>query len=293
MRKSATTSGAYGLVKNKSSGSCLSFLWLSFIAVFSLLCSLPVLAADSDIEDRLVAALSDPSFKVRVQAAILIGKKQLTTAAPALRQALQDEHDAVQAAAALALGKLAHQPARPDLCALLSNPKPLVSQAAEKALGLLDQARGPVKALINTAPTSQAAGVQPNLARRLDRILREKLNRQPTLVLSAGEDNVLSGDKLAAHLRSRKIKGYQLQPRISNLTSSSHGRKTMFVCKVSIVVASLEQLRMEYSASGEASAELLDPTVDEREDLANTLLDAAAAAALDQIVEYLGRYTIP
>jgi hypothetical protein len=52
-------------------------------------------------------------------------------------------------------------------------------------------------------------------------------------------------------------------------------------------------MRMEYSASGEASAEMDDPTADERENLVNTLLNAATGAALDQIIEYVGRQSSP
>jgi hypothetical protein len=272
---------------------CQAILCFSLMSGLSLWCSTLVHAIDSDSAERLITALADPSFKVRVQAAILIGKKQLTTAAPALRNALQDRHDAVQAASALAIGKLAYQPARPDLCPLLAHTNPLVSQAAEKALILLDQARGPVKALINTVATTQSATVSPRLSRNLDRILRESIVRQPTLLFSAGEDTVLLGDKLAEHLKNRKLRGYQLQPRISVLTMTPRGRNILFICKVSIVVATLDKIRMEYSASGEASAEMADPTADEREELVNTLLNAATGAALDQIVEYIGRQSRP
>jgi HEAT repeats len=267
--------------------------WFSMMMMLCWWCSLRAQTPDADIDERLIAGLSDPSFKVRVQAAILIGKKRVLTATAALRNALQDPHDAVQAAAAVALGKLGHQPSRPELCSLLGHSNPLVSQAAEKALGLLDQARGPPKALVNTAPASQSATVSPRIARSLDRILRESIAKQTTLVLSAGEDTVLSGEKLAAHLRSRGLRGYQLQPRISTLTMTPRGAKILFICKVSILVASLERMRMEYSASGEASAEMADPTADEREDLVNTLLKAATDAALDQIVEYVGRQHLP
>jgi hypothetical protein len=283
----------YRIANSKHLIVCQAFVWISLMTVLSLWCSLRAYATDADGEERLITALSDPSFKVRVQAAILIGKKQLTTAAPALRNALQDKHDAVQAAAALTLGKLAYQQARPDLCPLLAHPNALVSQAAEKALGLLDQARGPAKALINTTPTTYAAGVSPTLARRLDRILREAIIRRPALIFSAGEDTVLDGDKLAAHLRSRRLQGYQLQPRISALTSTPRSHQTLFVCKVSILVASLERKRIEYTASGEASAEMVDPTADEREDLTNRLLEAAAGEALDEIAKYIGRQSSP
>ena len=282
----------YRVAKGKRLMLCQALLWFSLTIGLFPWCSLHAQAADSDIEERLVAALSDPSFKVRLQAAILIGKKQLTTAASALRDALQDPQDAVQAAAAMALGKLAYQPARPDLCPLLAHLNPLVSQAAEKALVLLDQARGPVKALINTVPASQSATVSPRLSRSLDRILRESISGQPTLVFSAGEDTVLAGDKLVAHLKMRKLRGYQLQPRISALTMTPRGHNILFICKVSIIVASLDKIRMEFSASGEASAEMADPTADERENLVNTLLNAATGAALDQIVEYVGRQSL-
>jgi len=63
------------------------------------------------------------------------------------------------------------------------------------------------------------------------------------------------------------------------------------VGKVSIMVVTLVRQRMEFSGGGEADAWIEDTGIsdDDRTDLQNTVLDAAADAAVQQVIDYLAR----
>ena len=71
------------------------------------------------VEDLCKALLADPSFKVRVQAALLLGKLGDKGGTDALIKALDDEDKSVRAMAAQSLGKLGGAAAAPALKALL------------------------------------------------------------------------------------------------------------------------------------------------------------------------------
>jgi hypothetical protein len=71
------------------------------------------------VDDLSKALLTDPSFKVRVQAALLLGKLLDKAGTDALIKALGDENNSVRAMAAQSLGKLGGAPAAAALKALL------------------------------------------------------------------------------------------------------------------------------------------------------------------------------
>lgn len=254
------------------------------------LLAMPVLAPAASPQQvrKLVKALGSKSFKVRLQAAILIGKKKITRAAGALRRALGDEHDAVRAAAALSLGKLGDQQARPGVVRLLGEENSLLVRSAEKSLLLLDRARGEPAYLVALAKPI-AKGAPARLGARLDRLLRRQLARTGGLVLSAGEERVLSGRRLSEHLGRRRLTGMMLQPRIAEYSRREQEGNTVVEGKIDVLVYTLVRRRMEFSASGEANAWLegTDLGADEVAELETAVLQSAATAAVEQVVEYL------
>ncbi len=240
---------------------------------------------------KLTRALKSSSFKVRLQAVILIGKKKITKAAPAVRRLLEDKHDAVRAAAALTLGKLGNQKSRPNLVRLIAHPNRLVGRSAEKALILLDRKLGDPVFLVAIGPARLPEGVALSRRQRLARIFQKQLRKTSGVVAEMGESQVLSGKKLAAHLKSRNLVGMLLQPKISILKEKVGGGTTTVEGKVDMMVVSLVTKRMEFSASGEADAWIEDAQIsaDDRIDLENTVLDASAQAAIEQALMYLVR----
>ncbi len=258
------------------------------------LCAFRPAAAQSSAE-KLVDYLADPSYKIRLKAAIQIGKMKITSAAPALRKALDDENDTVRAAAALSLGKLGDQESRSELVGLLSHPKNLVWKAAEKSLVLLDRANGAPRYLVALQEPVLAKGVPASRGRRLLRAIKAKLKRNSSVTFSAGEEKILQGKRLAAHLERRRLKGMLLQPRILRLSVNEGGGGTAFSCKVSVMVVAMPNNRMEFAGSGDADAEVgetgLDP--DTIDDIETRVLDASTEAAADEVMGYLARRTGP
>lgn len=252
-------------------------------------------AQDQADEARMIAALSDPSFKIRLQAAIQIGKWRVSRAAPLLKRALLDEQDAVRAAAALSLGRLGDESARVDLAALLSCSNRLVSEAAEKSLIYLDQARGKPRYLLVLETPTVAAGMSVSMGERLRAMLQQKLSKRSDLVFSAGEEKILSPDNLSGHLQKRSLTGILLKPRIAQRISKAPRSGAVISLDVGVMVVTLERKRMEFDGNQVAKAEVdsADLSDSEREEIDQALLSSAAEAATDQIVQYLARRTGP
>jgi hypothetical protein len=245
-------------------------------------------------EERLIQALSDSSFKVRLQAAILVGKHRVVRAGPLLKKSLLDENDTVKAAAALSLGKIGNPSDRTDVVTLLSHPNALVSNAAEKALILFDEASGrPVYLVVCEPPVSQKE-MAPSLMKRLVDKLQTDLASRSTLVLGAGEEKALPPPKLDLHLKKRSLTGILLRPKVTFSRSKSAGG-VILSCEVSLMTATLVQKRMEFSGTGEASAEVENAAVSgpELEEIQTALLDASVQAASEQVIRYLDRRTGP
>lgn len=249
-------------------------------------------AAAEDTAEKLATYLKDPSYKVRLKAAITIGKLKVTDAAPALRGALSDDDDTVRAAAAYSLGQLGDQASRGALVTQLSDAKPLIFKATTKALWLLDRAKGPAaRYLVVVEEPAMARGIAASRGKRMARSLKRKLERSPIVIFSAGEQNVLQGARLASHLKGRKLTGMGLRPKIVKLDTRASGGGTSFECKVSVMVVALVKNRMEFAAAGEANAEVeetgLDP--DTMDDVIAQILDASAEAAADEVAGFLAR----
>jgi hypothetical protein len=106
--------------------------------------------AASKLEQLSTALLSDPSYKVRTQAALLIGKLGDPAGVAPLVRALADDNKTVRAMAAQSLGKLGGDQAKAALKTLLQREKDsFVRNQAERALASLaappDGATGDLK----------------------------------------------------------------------------------------------------------------------------------------------------
>ncbi|HUU01219.1 MAG TPA: HEAT repeat domain-containing protein [Myxococcota bacterium] len=264
-------------------------------SLLACICCLAVAApgrADNQVfAKKLERALKSTSFKVRLQAAILIGKKKITGAASLLRGVLDDEHDVVRAAAALSLGKLGDEESRGRLAALLAHENKLVAKSAEKSLVLLDRNRESPVYLVVIGRPKLPAGVSRSCGTRLIRVFRSKLERVGGIVLSAGEEKALSDDDLSGHLKRRKLMGILLMPKVTNLTEKVGDGNTTVIGKISIMVATLVRKRMEFNSSGEATAWVEEAPIsdEDRVDLQNTVLKSATEAAVQQVIQYLAR----
>ena len=91
-----------------------------------------------DVEDSLV---HDPSYKVRVEAALILGKLHQQHSLPVLIVASKDPHPAVRATAVRSLGLIGDPGGRDAVLAALHDQSPTVRRMARDALrGLADDA---------------------------------------------------------------------------------------------------------------------------------------------------------
>src|SRR3954465_1066470 len=100
--------------------------------VLCLLLAAP--AAADKIDDLTRALMTDPSYKVRVQAALVLGKLRDKRAVPSLMQALRDENESVRGVAATSLGQIGDKSAANALQQATNDPSEFVRNQAKKAL---------------------------------------------------------------------------------------------------------------------------------------------------------------
>ncbi len=107
-----------------------------------LLCTPTPARADDRFEWLAGRLLHDPSYKVRVQAAISLGRRDDPEAREALVRALDDPEAAVRAVAAISLGKMGGAGERGALEEAARDPEPLVAASARRALEQLTERVG-------------------------------------------------------------------------------------------------------------------------------------------------------
>jgi len=91
------------------------------------------------IEDVEQSLTHDPSYRVRVGAALVLGRLARPRSVPALLRALKDVHPAVRGTAAQALGRIGDPSTRGALQGASQDASPLVRRMAQNALKNLDR----------------------------------------------------------------------------------------------------------------------------------------------------------
>lgn len=232
-------------------------------------------AERSDRIDQLAQTLLiDPSFKVRVQAALVLGKLGDARGAPALIEALRDENDTVRGAAAGALGKLGDQRAVDALTALRNDGSSFVRTAVDKALAQLERARG-IRGQGSPSPGSRPrfylnvniAGSASGLAARtLHEAVTAEMARLPGVTLDAPAGGKLTSWSVEGHITNLKVADGRLD------------------CDVSVAIATWPTRSIKAMASAGASV----PGVSRADDT-GAQRDCLNGAA-QQIAQEVGRF---
>jgi hypothetical protein len=142
----------------------------------------------ADSVDQLAQALSDRSYNVRAQAAMVLGKLRDRRGVPLLIGALADREAAVRAVAAVSLGKLGDAAALPALRARMEDPDALVRTAVSRAITTLETGpevspTGPSRFSLEVSPTACSLGI-PDSVRHTQRELATQLGRLRGVVLT-------------------------------------------------------------------------------------------------------------
>jgi hypothetical protein len=143
--------------------------------------------AGGNVETLSRALLNDPSFKVRVQAALLLGKLGDKNGSEALIKALVDENKSVRAMAAQSLGKLGGAGAAVALRSLIQHEKDsfVITQAKVALSAIEDREVKDRKIFVTVGPfTGGVKLADASLLALLQTSLKQSLQKLPNLTFS-------------------------------------------------------------------------------------------------------------
>lgn len=207
----------------------------------------------NQVEKLKKSLTSDPSFRVRSQAAASLGALGDHDAVPALVQSLiEDPNELVRGACAEALGEIADEDARPALRAAKQDPNPAVRVKAEAALAHMDrkpEARPEPRTIV--APEkripvtlgrmgSRARGLVPDLPKRLREAIARELRSTPDVVVLTESD--------------RSSAGFTVESSVTELSRRTTSTGALEVtCEVSMVIGVLPSHTIVGMTSGGAT----------------------------------------
>ena len=187
------------------------------------------------VEELTKALIEDPNYKVRVQAALVLGRLGDHSTVPSLIKALADPNKTVRAIAAQALGQLADHDAADPLRELLKREgDPFVRSQTEKALALVsaDSTGNGKKARIYLTFGAFTGGVK-SAGADAAKVIRDALARElgklavVTLTLGPAEQKAFP----------KTMQGFLIDGNITRLDDLPAGGSSETSCDVKVMVA--------------------------------------------------------
>jgi hypothetical protein len=242
------------------------------------------------IEDVEQSLLYDPSYKVRVDAALVLGRLRQQRSVTPLIAALQDSQPAVRASAVRALGFIPTPGSREAVMASLRDPAPVVRHMARYALRQL----GPSVDDATPLPSGE-----PGIRRRT--VSKPSFDVKPV-----GDPEHKAGPALRSHMRdflvdqlrpfgdvafSEHPAMYAIDGVIKTLSVDLDGPAVEVKCAVQLVVSRQPGGGVFLTTSGEAT--VMKPRRQWRPQLRASLeltaLEAAVRGASEDLVAQLGQ----
>jgi hypothetical protein len=255
--------------------------------LFALLLSTAAWAAGSDVKvDDLVRAVTeDANYKVRVQAALVLGKLGDPRAVQPLIKALADQNKTVRGIAASALGQLGDAAAVDPLRGLLRRETdPFVRGQAEKAVAALaaGSGGGGKRAKIYVNFGAFGGGVKsagPEASKIIHEALSRELGKLPivTLTLNSADQH---------NFGKSGMSGFYIDGNITRLEDSSGGGGAETSCDVKVMVARWPQKSIIMWTNAGASVQSGSRPRD-RENARKECLEASARGLSEDLVNFL------
>lgn len=219
-------------------------------------------------------------FRLRVTAALALGKSRSPGARPALEKALGDAHQAVRTAAAAALGTLGDAAALPALrAAAAKETVPVVKSQLDGSIARLAGSASPARpagktkfivALGKIENKSGASGAG------LVGALRSSTRARMALV--AGAEVIAEGGDPVAEGRSRNLPALAIDGSLTKLTQQQSKNDIGYAAGVEYVIRKMPDQTLKGTMKGAASAIADAKHVKGQEQLSQLQLDALAAA---------------
>lgn len=200
--------------------------------------------AHADRVGELTRALRDPSWRVRFQAVVVLGKLGDRRAAPALARVLSDPNETVRGLAAQVLGELGDETVRPALQRAGRDKSAFVRAKARAALARLapppsepGEPSGPLRVAVGGVG-AKAHHVSPRLTMKLRQLIEDELRRTPGVTLEG-----------------KPLSGFLIDSAITTLTRRDTAYGTEISVEVSMIVGKLPSKAMVMMTSGGATVQ--------------------------------------
>jgi hypothetical protein len=236
----------------------------------------PRLVRADRVDDLSRALLSDPSWRVRVQAAAVLGKLHDGRAVPALASALEDSNETVRGAVAQVLGDFGGPQATAALERARNDSSEFVRERAVAALAkqrMSHASRPDSSALhVEVGGIGAKTRVPPELTRRLREIIIRELSRTPGLTIEG-----------------KPISGFLIDSSITQLGRQTNGPWVEVSCEVSLIVGRLPSKSMVMMTSGGATVQApkLGFRPEKEQALQMDALEGAVHGAHENLITFL------
>jgi HEAT repeats len=256
-------------------------VFLTSVLIIGILTASPPVRADR-VDDLCRSLTTDPSWRVRLQAAVVLGKLKDARAVPSLLRALSDENETVRGLSAQVLGDLGDGSAKSPLERAQRDSSTFVREKATAALARLSTpapdtsghpaaAKGALHVEIGGIGV-KAQHVAPQMAIRLKEFIIRELNKTPGLTLEG-----------------KPMSGFLIDSSITNVSRRTTPEWVEITCEISFVVGRLPSRAMVMMTSGGATVQAPRVGLRPERELALQIdaLEGAVEGAHQNLVAYI------
>jgi hypothetical protein len=242
------------------------------VVLLALAVALPSFAQDVATLRRDVISASD--FRVRVAAALALGKKKDAGSVDVLSKALSDESAAVRSGAAAALGAIGDARGLKALESAKKTEKDAsVKGAIDRAIATL---KGKTKFVVALGKLENKSG-NPKLSKAFQSIAKAEISRIPGIAVAGSDDEAVEKAK------TLKIPTIALDGQLVQVQKEKAGGDVGFNARVEFIIRKLPEQSLKASVKGKAKALAQATSVKTADQMSQLEQDAVKAAVQSAI----------